>query len=275
MHFRFLAMLAMLFFVAGCDSLAFMPHKELDATPSDIKLAWEDVTIRTTDGEDINGWFIPGREPDREALQRTLLFFHGNAGNISDRLNSIQLFYWLGLDVLIIDYRGFGKSTGSPTVPGTIKDAEASWRYLVDDRHIAPDRIVIFGRSIGGGVAALLAGAVEPKPGGLILESTFDSLHNLVLDYVPIAPVSLLLNDYDSVAALKGRQIPLLQIHSRTDEIVPWELGQALYSSYQGPKRFLEIKGDHNNGFAMDVPYYLAGLKGWLSSLDTTDAKTD
>ncbi len=255
--------------LGGCASLPFSPEKKLVATPSDRGLAWEDAHIPTPDGLILNGWYLPAPEAggtDRPGRGFTLLFFHGNAGNISHRLESLRIFHGLGLNVLIIDYRGFGKSEGRVSVNGTRIDALAAWDWLEQQKGLTPERIVLFGRSLGGAVAASLA--EQTKPAGLIIESSFTSLYDVGSFLFPHLPVRWFLpQDYDSVASLKGKQIPLLVVHSPEDTLVPYKLGRALYDSYQGPKTFLEIHGSHNQGFYQSLDTYLPGLAAFLRGL--------
>ena len=128
--------------------LLYFPQREIVATPAAVGLAYEDVRLRTSDGVEIAGWWVPG-----DSL-RAVLFFHGNAGNISGRLPTLRLFHELGFGTLIIDYRGYGNSGGRPTEQGTYRDAEAAWRWLTETQGIPPERIAVFGRSLGGAVAA-------------------------------------------------------------------------------------------------------------------------
>ncbi|MCH6572947.1 MAG: alpha/beta fold hydrolase, partial [Proteobacteria bacterium] len=149
-------------------SMIFFPYATLDQTPADWGLAYEEVFLDTEDGVRLHGWYIP-----RHGSKQTLLFFHGNAGNISHRGASVEIFHRLGLNVFIFDYRGYGMSQGKPVENGLYKDARAAWRYLTKERGFDQEDIILFGRSLGGAVAAELA--AEIQPGGLILESTFSS----------------------------------------------------------------------------------------------------
>jgi len=133
-----------------------VPGRTLVMAPTDVGIPYQDVSIETTDGVTLHGWFIAGRS------SQVLLFFHGNAGNISHRLESIRQFHDLGLSVLIIDYRGYGQSTGRTTEMGIYRDADAAWRYLIEERGIVASDIVIFGRSLGGSVASRLASEYQP-----------------------------------------------------------------------------------------------------------------
>jgi hypothetical protein len=197
----------------------------------------------------------------------TLLFFHGNAGNISHRLDSIRIFADLGLDVFIFDYRGYGLSEGSPSEPGTYRDATAAWRWLTGERGLAPGQILLFGRSLGAAVALELATRVEPA--GVILESAFTSVPDLGAAIYPWLPVRLLSRyRYDNLGRIASVRAPLLVVHSRGDEIVPFRQGQALFAAASEPKRFLELQGGHNDGFLASGVGYRRGLAEFLAGVD-------
>lgn len=251
----------------GCAALPFSPSSSVDATPDALNLPYEELRIRTADGETLAGWYIPaGNSAGKAGAGKTLIFFHGNAGNMSHRLETIALFHRLGLSTLIIDYRGFGHSTGKPSVNGAITDAEASWDWLREWKNPPPGSVVLFGRSLGGGVAAALAARHEP--GALILESTFTSLHDVAKDMFPLLPVGLFLpQDFDTPGNIEKLRIPLLVVHSPDDEVVPYRLGKALYDEYAGPKRLLVLSGTHNSGFRDNMALYEKGLADFLRAL--------
>ena len=244
-----------------------MPGRELTATPADIDLEYQDVSLTTEDGIELHGWFIPGDNP-----HRTLLFFHGNAGNISHRLESIELFHRLGVSVFIFDYRGFGQSAGSPTEQGTYLDAQAAWSYLTQTRALDADGIIVFGRSLGGAIATWLAS--RHTPAMLILESTFTSVPAMARRFYPFLPVSLLSRfQYNSLALVKNLACPLLIAHSRDDEIIPYEEGRKLFKAAPEPKQFLEMRGGHNDGFIVSGPAYKSGLRAFIDAHAQTAAK--
>lgn len=239
--------------------LSNLPGRALEATPGAIGLPFDDVRIRTGDNVTLHGWYVPSA-----TYRGTLLFLHGNAGNISHRLDSIAIFNDLGLDVLIIDWRGYGQSEGRASEAGTYCDAEAAWRYLVDDRKTDPDNIIVFGRSLGGAVAARLAS--RQVPAGVIVESAFTSAADMAARLYPVFPVRLLIRlDYPTRQYLSGARCPVLVVHSRQDEIVPFDMGQALYAAAPEPKTFLTLSGDHNTGFLEDREHYVDGLDRFLS----------
>jgi len=234
--------------------------RQLRGSPADIGLEYESVTLVTGDDVRIHGWFIDAR-PQRG----TLLFFHGNAGNISHRLDSLRIFNRLGLATLIIDYRGYGRSGGRISEKGTYLDAEAAWQYLTKTRGIDPQQIVVFGRSLGGAVAASLA--AEHPPAGLILESVFTSVPDMAAKLYPFLPVRLLSRfSYDARRAVREVACPVLIVHSPEDDIIPFENGLALFAAAGEPKSFLQIRGTHNEGFLASGPLYYEGLDDFISA---------
>ncbi len=241
--------------------LPHMPGRDLDATPADIGLGYEDVRIVTTDDVTLHAWFVPAGADARG----TLLFFHGNAGNISHRLDSIRQFHGLGLDVLIVDYRGYGQSEGSPSEQGTYRDAEAAWRYLTEERGVDPARLVVFGRSVGGAVAAWLA--ANREAGALIVESSFSSLPELASELYWFLPVRWLSRfRYATAEYVAAADCPVLVVHAREDEIVPIHHGRDIHAAAGEPRGFLELTGPHNGANVLDEARYLEGVEEFLSS---------
>lgn len=241
------------------ERLLYFPLKHLGTTPADIGLDYQAVTLETADGLTLGGWFIPA-EPARAAL----LFFHGNAGNISHRLDSLAIFHRLGLSVLIIDYRGYGQSQGRPSEAGTYRDADAAWRYLTEFQQIPPERIIVFGRSLGGGVAAYTAQTY--RPAALILESTFTSAPDLAAESYPFLPTRRLSRiQYNTRGRLPHIACPVLIVHSRDDQLIPFHHGRALAAAANEPKTLLPINGNHNEGFMLTGATYVAGLDEFIS----------
>lgn len=243
-----------------------VPGRDLEATPRLLGLDYRDVRLETADNVALHGWYVPADE-----RRGVLLFLHGNAGNISHRLDSIAIFNSLGLDVLIIDYRGYGRSQGKPSEQGVYLDAEAAWRYLVEDRSEDPATILVFGRSMGGAIAAWLSSRHEAA--GLIIESCFTSALDMAQQLYPFMPVRLLARIRFPAAEFVARsRNPVLVVHSSHDEIIPFAMGQSLFATAPEPKRFLAISGDHNSGFLIDRDRYHAGLAGFISESLGEDA---
>lgn len=237
--------------------LIFFPDRGMNQTPESIGLAYESVMLQSADAK-IHGWFIPA-----ENERGTLIFCHGNAGNISHRLDSIRLFNEMGLSVFIFDYQGYGKSEGKPTEKGTYADAQAAWDYLVKERKTGPHDIIIFGRSLGGAIAAHLAKANTPR--ALIIESSFTSVAAVGKRMYPFIPVKLLSRiKYNTLGYIKEVTCPVLVVHSRNDELIAFEYGQQLFAAANEPKQFLEIKGTHNDGFLISGDKYVERVKNFL-----------
>jgi hypothetical protein len=242
--------------------LTNLPGRELIATPGDIGLAYEDVSLTSRDSETLHGWYIPAVNS-----RGVLLFFHGNAGNISHRLDSIKIFHELDLDVLIIDYRGYGQSSGKASEQGTYLDALAAWNYLVKNRGVPAGRIIVFGRSLGGAIGAWLG--TQIKPAAVIIESSFSSGQDMAQRLYPYFPTRLLTRLQYPVAEYAGRlDCPVLVIHSRDDEIIPFAMGRKIYAAVKQHKHFLELRGDHNNGFLISQQEYVAGLEDFTQAIE-------
>lgn len=244
------------------ERLIFLPDtpgRELRATPADAGLAFDDVTIATTDGERLRGWFVPAEDDAAPVL----LHFHGNAGNIGDRIDLLQLFRELGLATLIVDYRGYGQSTGRPSEQGTYRDATAAWRHLVEARGIDPARILLHGQSLGGAVAARLA--TEVAPAGLILDSTFTSVPAIAAEIYPWLPVRRLARiDYDTLSRIPAIDTPMLVLHSRDDDIIGFHHGQRLAEA--AGTDLVELRGGHNEAVALSRERYRAALRAFIAS---------
>ncbi|OGW40810.1 MAG: lysophospholipase [Nitrospirae bacterium RBG_13_39_12] len=240
------------------DSIIYFPEKEIWQTPKDIGLGYEEIYFVTEDGVTVSGWYIPA-----ENEEGVLLFCHGNAGNISDRLDSIKIFNKLGLSVMIFDYRGYGKSAGKPSETGTYLDAEAAWEYLINVKQKPTGKILIFGRSLGAAIAAETA--LRKFPACLIVESSFTSVPDIGKKFYPWLPVKLISKfKYSTIEKISSIKCPKLIIHSPQDEIIPFEHGKLLFKKASDPKDFLEIKGGHNEGFIISGSIYTDGLKSFV-----------
>lgn len=241
-------------------AMIFFPSKDLVATPSSWGLPYEDVTLEAEDGVGLRGWFIP-----HQGASRTVLFFHGNGGNISHRRESIEIFHRLGLNVFIFDYRGYGASLGKPSEQGLYHDAMAAWQYLLQEKGFIKQQIIVFGRSLGGSVACNLAAKVQP--GVLILESTFSSARDMAKAIFPImSRIMPMRFEFNTEDYIKRVTSPLLVVHSPEDDIIPFRLGEKVYQAASQPKYFVKIQGDHNSGFFMSQPHYEQALGKFLST---------
>ena len=239
-------------------SFIYYPDRQIISTPEEHGLAYEDVMLQTADSVAIHGWYVPADTP-----RGTVLFCHGNGGNINYVIESIAMLHGIGFNVFVFDYRGYGRSGGEVGEEGTYRDAEAAWSYLTGERGCDPSRIVVLGRSLGGGIASWIA--AQHPVGALILESTFTSIPDMGAKMFPIFPTRLLSRiNYDTEKRLGAIHSPVLVIHSRTDDMIPFEQGATLFKRAGEPKEFLEINGDHNSGFHVSKEAYIDGINAFL-----------
>jgi hypothetical protein len=243
------------------NTSVFYPQRRLEATPEDLGLPFEDVAITTRDHVKLHGWLIKA-----PSAKSTLIFFHGNAGNIGGRLGKISLFHQIGLNVLIIDYRGYGKSEGYPTEQGIYNDATAAYDYLLRRDDMQGQNIISYGASLGGAVAIDLA--VQRPVSCVIADSTFSSAIDMAKMIYPFIPSFLIKVKMDSIGKIKGVSVPILFIHSIEDQTVPFVLGKKLFDAAPAPKEFIEIIGDHNDGHVQDEKKVKDGIKMFLNKLD-------
>ena len=239
----------------------YSPEPEISSTPAELGLDFEDVVFKSADGLDLSGWYIPAKNSEL-----TLLFCHGNGGNMAHRLDSINIFYNLGLNCFIFDYRGYGDSPGKPGEEGTYTDAMAAYKWLTEEKKIPAVDIIIFGRSLGGSIAAQLASRVEA--GALIVESAFTSYVDIGKEYYPYMPVRWFARfGYRTIDYIKEVHCPVMLIYSRNDEIVPYKFGLELYDAANEPKEFIEIFGGHNDCFLASGEIYTEVWEKWLKFL--------
>lgn len=245
--------------LGGCQSkLIYFPEREIAERPPDKGLSYEEVAFRTEDGEKLAGWWIPS--PKERAV---VLYCHGNGGNISHRLSAALFFHRMDLSVFLFDYRGYGESSGRPSEDGTYTDALGAWDCLVNGRGVDPQRIILYGRSLGGPIAAWLAKSRPPEM--LVIESSFTSLQAVARDKFPWLPVGLILSyRYDTKSCLEQVRCPVLIVHSREDGLIPFKHGEELYRAAPGEKEFLEIGGTHNGMSAEAFEQYKAGLSSFI-----------
>lgn len=236
----------------------YYPTRELRETPAAAGLPFENVVLRTADGESIQAWYVPAPR-----ATRTVLVCHGNAGNRGDRVAFIGLLNSLRVNVLMFDYRGYGGSSGRPDEQGTYADALAAWKFLAEERGIAASNIVLFGQSLGGAVAAQLAERV--RPGGLVLESTFTSAGDMAAQIYPYLPARWLCRfRYDTLERLPRLACPLLVIHGPDDEMIPFAHAQRNFAAAREPKRLYPIAGGHNDAVLDEA--YAATLMEFFAS---------
>ncbi len=241
------------------NRLIFRPTRDFPLSPAQFGLEPEEFFFKSSDGVKLHGWFF-GASNDLPCL----IFCHGNAGNINDRLPNIKLLLEVPVNVFIFDYRGYGKSEGSPTEAGVYNDAESAWDFVHKTKGFAPDMIVVFGRSLGGAVAINLALRRPVK--SLILESTFFSLKDLVgrtfpyFLFYPFIP-----QKFNNGKKIKDIHVPLFIIHGDADTTVPLSQGEKLFNAANDPKRFWLVKGAHHTDAYELVPgEYLRRLRDFI-----------
>jgi uncharacterized protein len=229
-------------FAVGQDRLIFHPVEAYTGHPDDDGMPYEDIELVTEDGLHVHSWYLPVSGEARG----TVLIAHGNGGNISHRRDTARFWLQRGCNVLLLGYRGYGPNPGSPSEAGFRLDADAAWRWLTEIRGESPERIICFGRSLGGGTASYLAERYQPA--GLLLESTFASLRDVASEHYPIFPVGLLLkHPSDTLSRMPKIHCPVLVAHSPVDEIVGFGNGQRLYDAANAPRFWFELGGPHND----------------------------
>jgi uncharacterized protein len=238
----------------------YHPDRTMEATGAELKRPFEDVTIRTSDGLELNGWFYPANK-DSQRSDWVWLLCHGNAGNISTRLELCAALLSTGLSVFIFDYRGYGRSQGRPSEEGTYLDAEAAHGWLLR-KGFSGNCIVAYGESLGGGVATELA---SRRPlAGLVLESGFSSAIDLGAELFPWLPVRRISKiEYDTCAKLTRLKVPVLFLHSRGDELIGFHHAEKNFARANEPKMLWELSGEHSEPLT-DRPGFLEGLEKFL-----------
>jgi fermentation-respiration switch protein FrsA (DUF1100 family) len=240
----------------------YFPTRQICENPESVGLRYQDIHLVTDDHVRIHGWFLP-----HEGAAGTILIFHGNGGNIGDRVAWLRMLHELGLHILIIDYRGYGRSEGKPFEKGLYRDAHAAYAWWTKVRKPRGDRLILLGESLGGAVAVHLA--ANAAPAGLILQSTFTSARDMAKTLFPIGLLLPLAKvHYDSAGTISRVPCPKLIIHGSRDEIVPFELGKKLFDMAPSPKSFYAVQGAGHN----DLPWvagaeYLLRMKEFLSGI--------
>ncbi len=256
---------ALLLTVAGIrlfeNSFIYFPPRFPEGFPSPELYGRhvEEVWLTTLDRVRVNAWYLPN-----PASQRALLWFHGNAENIGHGLEHLGFYSRLGVNVLAVDYRGYGKSEGSPNEAGVYRDADAAYDYLIQERHIQPQNIFVFGHSLGGAVAVDLASRREC--GGLIVQSSITSVKDMarrmfrvpLLEYIPKS-------QFNSLAKIRRARAPILIVHGTRDETVPFSMGERLFAAAPEPKFFFPVEGaGHNDVVEAGGEELLDHLKSFL-----------
>jgi fermentation-respiration switch protein FrsA (DUF1100 family) len=225
------------------NSLTYFPAKYPAGDWEPAGLKFEDAWFTAADGTKLHGWYVPVDEPNE-----VVLFCHGNAGNLTGRMDvMLACQQRLNVSLLMFDYRGYGRSEGSPSEQGVLQDARAARQWLAEKAGVKENEIVLWGESIGGGIAVDLA--ASEGPGGLILEDTFTSLPDVAAYHYPWLPVRFCMRGkLNSLAKIKDYHGPLLMIHGDADTIVPYHFGQKLFAAANEPKQFVTERGyDHND----------------------------
>ena len=245
--------------------MVYFPERAISATPAEVGLEYRDVYLTTGDGVRIHGWLVPGKS------RTTLLWLHGNAGNISHRMDNIAVLNRLtGLGVLIVDYRGYGQSEGSPSESGLYLDAEAAIEFLVSEVGLDPEEdIVLFGRSLGVGVAAEMATRHTVRC--VILESGFTSVKGMASATRPnwVAALLLPLFDarYDTLSKMSLFKAPVMVVHGEQDDIVPFSMARDLYEAATDPKSFHAVPGAmHNDVYQRGGSSYFQALNDFIEN---------
>lgn len=228
------------------SAMLFFPTRGIDSTPLSLGLAFEELELATEDGERLHAWWVPAQTPGRRLPPiGHVVYFHGNAGTIEYRLTRARSLAAVGFDLLLVDYRGYGRSTGTPSESGTYRDARAALAAVTGRKDVDPARVFYYGESLGGAVAVELATARAPR--GLILQSTFTSVRGMARVHYPIVPALLVLDAYPSERRLAEVKAPVLVIHGDRDTIVPLAQGQALFEAAREPKTMHVVKGAGHN----------------------------
>lgn len=244
-----------IFYSTACGALylkqtrmIFLPTAQIEQTPAVLNLSYQEVWLPVGNGDQIHGWWIPASGSERGVV----LYLHGNGINIGANVWQAGRFHHLDLSVLLIDYRGYGRSQGAfPSEAQVYEDAAIAWDYLTQTRNIPPERIFIYGHSLGGAIAIELA-THHPQAAGLIVQSSFTSMRQMVdraLSYARIFPVDWLLTQrFDSIAKVPALQMPVLFIHGKADSQIPFQMSEQLYAATPGVKQlYLVPLADHND----------------------------
>jgi hypothetical protein len=268
--YTFATILLAAFALMGCrieDQFIFHPSAAIVQTPLQVGLQFQDHFFTTADGVRLNGWFVPHRD-----ARATLVWFHGNAGNISHRVENLKLLHdKVKINVFIFDYRGYGRSAGSASEEGTYRDGTAALDFVRQRLGVDATNLIIFGRSLGAAVAAEMALRFACR--GLILESPFTSIRDMAKTVFPVWPIGPLLHTrFDVLEKISKVKVPLLVLHGDRDGLVPYEQGQKVFAAARAPKEFYTIRGaTHNDTYLVGGDAYFERLRGFVDSVLSTE----
>ncbi len=247
----------------------FFPQAQIHYTPADFGLKFKNTWL-TVNGEKLHGWWIPG------ATEKVLLYLHGNGVNIGVNAEHAARFHSLGMSVLLVDYRGYGRSEGTfPSEQSVYADAEAMWKHLVEDRDIEPKNIFIYGHSLGSAIGIELA-LRHADAAGLIVESAFTSIRDMAKRDLlfRVVPVGLILTHrFDSIHKIKRLQLPVLFLHGSKDTLVPLSMSQRLYEAAPEPKYIVLLPGGgHANSASIAPRQFLEAVRDFMNSTRTDES---
>ncbi|WP_280258712.1 alpha/beta hydrolase [Nocardia wallacei] len=243
------------------NALTFLPERQVTVTPRRLGLEYDDLYFTAADGVRVNGWFVRAKQSVGH-----MLFAHGNAGNIGDRSPVLALLAAAGFDVLVFDYRGYGRSAGRPSEHGVYLDARAARTALLDRPGVDPNKVFYLGKSLGGAVMIELA--TEFPPAGLILMSTFTGLRDAATAVYPFLPKPFVPNAFPSLRRIRSLRTPTLIMHGDNDELLPVQMGRALYAAAAEPKSLKIYPGAGHNDLIM-IPGWSTDIATWARGVLT------
>jgi hypothetical protein len=239
----------------------FFPTHTIELYPGQFGLDYEDIHFPSNHRLKLHGWFLPGGPPNR-----TLIYFHGNAGNVGDRLDQLKLLHGIGMNIFIFDYRGYGISEGELSFDGVTDDSVAAYHYVLSRDDVDPNHIILYGESLGAAMAVHVA--LQEKHTGLILESPFTSIIDMRSYAYPFLPQGLAPDIYRSIDLIRHIHEPLLILHGDADTVVPFAMGKSLYEEAPPPKRFVPFAGaGHAELHVVATEKYLQAIETFLSEI--------
>lgn len=255
-------LLLLIFMYLFQSKMIFLPSSNLAITPERAGLKAEDIWIKTEDDERLHGWFFPVEE-----AEYVVVLSHGNAGNISNRIDIAKFLQEAGFSILIYDYRGYGQSSGKPSEEGLYKDIEAVVNYLKTENGYSEQQMIMYGRSMGGAVAAYSAAKFNVS--GLVLDSAFKNLKSMVSDLYPFVPSFLASYEFSTLKYVQQLSVlPVMVMHSPNDTIVDISHGKSLFGIAKEPKTFVELRGSHNDNFHVSVDIHKKYWEEFLQMID-------